>query len=120
LQRKNEVACDSVTGEIVPHHRSAAYQVDVLRSPRIAERPVRVTGQLFFDGSHVPCRDGKPANPQRATVWEIHPVYHIEVCKNETIAACRITDSSVWVPLESWVNVAIEEEDDDDEDADQE
>ena len=101
VQDEGDEACRSVTGEITPHHRSPSYEVEVLSLSRVAARPVRVTGQLFFDASHLPCRDGQPQeNLQRVSAWEIHPVYLIEVCRRGTIEARRADDESVWVPLD--------------------
>ena len=65
-----------------------------------ARSPVRVTGQLFFDSSHVPCAGGKEVrtNPRRFSLWEIHPIYQFEVCT----ADCDGTGT--WLPLEQWVD----------------
>jgi hypothetical protein len=49
----------------------------------LAHLQVRLKGQLFFDASHVPCRPGKPVNPARSSVWEIHPIYSVDVCKRK-------------------------------------
>lgn len=90
--------CETVTAEINPHHRSEIYNrfdtnpADFLNGklqkkgqdklkgqplPLQGER-VRVTGQLFFDGSHSPCRNGH-GGPPRRSIWEIHPAFSIEV-----------------------------------------
>jgi len=55
-----------------------------------------------FDASHVPCAPDKEANPARLSLWEIHPVYAIDVCSETTIAACRIDDESLWTPLNEF------------------
>jgi len=46
----------------------------------------------------------------RERLWEIHPVYAIDVCEKTTLAACKVNDESVWLPLEEWLN---EHEEDD-------
>lgn len=89
--------CQGVTAEIIPHKRPRAWTPGDLTTPR---RPVRLTGQLFFDASHHPCKNGKADGPPRASAWEIHPVYNVEICKNKTIELCRIDDDSVWSRLE--------------------
>jgi hypothetical protein len=43
------------------------------------DRPLRITGQMMFDGSHRPCANGS-GSPKRVSVWEIHPVYASDVC----------------------------------------
>jgi hypothetical protein len=88
--------CHTVTAEMSPHFRPADWDTGVLNE---LNRPVRLTGQLFFDGSHSPCRGTKKANPPRASVWEIHPIYQVDVCKNASLAACPVDDSSVWVSI---------------------
>jgi hypothetical protein len=100
-------ACKSVTAEISPHFRPETW-ADFDQYDRT--HPVRITGQLFFDGSHAPCRNGKRPNPQRASIWEIHPVYAIEVCKNKSLAGCATTNKSVWIPFDQWATVDDEEE----------
>ena len=107
LQDRDEDACFSVTGEITPHRRSPHYEKDVLTQTRIAERPVRVTGQLFFDASHRPCVNGEPQESlQRISLWEIHPVYSIDVCRQKTVDECSADNNSAWIPIERFANVA--------------
>ena len=111
VQDPGDEICTSITGEIIPHHRAPVYEVSILRLSRLAERPIRISGQLFFDGSHLPCRTGAHNSPPlRATVWEVHPVYQIDVCRKTTLAACPRNNASLWIPLESFVNVAHEDE----------
>jgi hypothetical protein len=91
--------CHTVTAEISPHFRPVDWDTGVLNE---LNRPVRLTGQLFFDGSHVACKPGRKANPPRASVWEIHPIYQVDVCKNATIAACPVDDSSAWISIHEF------------------
>ena len=72
-------------------------------------RPMRFTGQVFFDASHRPCVNGKPVeSSRRVSAWEIHPVYAIDVCINTSLSGCPRTDASKWMPLHEW----LAEEDD--------
>ncbi|HZR03172.1 MAG TPA: hypothetical protein VFA81_08390 [Burkholderiales bacterium] len=99
--------CDSVTAEISPHYRPTQWNPAALNQ---VHRPLRFTGPLFFDASHSPCSNGKRANPPRQSLFEVHPVYHIDVCliKPEGLAtdallkACREADDSRWMSLEQW------------------
>jgi hypothetical protein len=102
--------CDSVTAEMSPHFRPAEWN-------RLVEldkfdRPVRITGPLFFDNSHSPCHDGVRPNPKRISVWEIHPVYQFEICKAKAkdLKACDVKDNSVWVALDQWFSSDQDEE----------
>lgn len=104
--------CETVTAEITPHHRTAIYNrfdtnlADFLNGKpqkkgedKLKGKPlplkgvrVRLTGQLFFDGSHSPCRNGK-GGPPRRSIWEIHPVFAIEVFD---------TSQNSFIPFEKW------------------
>jgi hypothetical protein len=103
--------CTSVTAEISPHFRPKAWSPvskvaakGKAKAAPITKFPLRITGQLFFDASHVPCKKLTPvgSNPKRQSLWEIHPIYAIEVCSGTTLAACSADDDSVWTPLDQW------------------
>ena len=95
--------CSSATAEIIPHFRPALWDridsnsctMSHVTSPLPVKRlRVRITGQLFFDGSHKPSPCGAPSgggNPLRRSVWEIHPVYKIEVF-----------DAGHFISFEAW------------------
>lgn len=95
--------CNSVSAEVSPHFRPAAWSKLASSSSNslFAKNPLRVTGALTFDAEHKPCTNGKPASgsPVRISVWEIHPVYSVDVCKFTTLARCKVTDDSVWTPF---------------------
>jgi hypothetical protein len=100
-----ETACQKVSAEMIPHlrpaswHRVAGTGSKKKRTKPFESTPVRVTGQLFFDGSHTPCGESGPRFMARISNWEIHPVYAIDVCAFDTLAQCPIADESVWTPL---------------------
>jgi len=109
--KPNETAfCNTIVAEIIPHHRPPAW--DLFDSPDYAgflkTHPVKISGQLFFDGSHVPCTsEGKAGfNPitkhtdfERLALWEIHPIYAIDVCKHIDKSQCSASDSNAWFPF---------------------
>lgn len=100
VKSKNEDdACNSVTAEMSPHLRPESWS-DL--PTLVINRPVRVTGPLFFDGSHRPCSGDKRPSPNRISVWEIHPVYQFEVCKNKSLSGCKVNNNAVWIPLDKW------------------
>jgi len=92
--------CNSVVAEMSPHHRPAEWTAANVMKLAQAHTPVRVTGHLFFDSSHVPCADGQPvpSNPKRFSLWEVHPIYKFEVCT----ANCDA--DGTYVDLVDWVN----------------
>jgi hypothetical protein len=98
--------CQGITAEISPHYRPAAWDgFDSAKSLKaLKNRPVRITGTLLFDAAHRPCENGVPLgkNPLRISVWEIHPVYAIDVCKNNTLSKCSINDSTAWIAYEQF------------------
>jgi len=57
----------------------------------------RFTGQLFFDASHKPCRNGR-GSPKRSTLWEIHPVYGVEICIDPNMQ-CTVDSDANWQQL---------------------
>jgi hypothetical protein len=106
-QSLDDEPCDTVTAEMTPHFRPTAWTPDNLSEVR--RHPVRITGPLFFDSSHKPCKNGE-GSPPRASVWEIHPIYSIEVCRKTTLQACNAGPASIWMPLNEWVGEAHEED----------
>lgn len=108
--------CDSVSAEISPHYRPASwneighfekydnttrkYVVNPALASRLQAHPYRITGQLFFDASHTPCPCGTNCNPIRSSLWEIHPVYNIEVCKAGT--PCNESNNADWLSFDTW------------------
>jgi hypothetical protein len=98
----DEDPCGTVTAEMSPHYRPLTWTPENVMAA--GKHPVRITGQMFFDSSHKPCTAGKRARPPRASVWEIHPVYSIEVCQNTSLAACSATSKTAWVLLNEWSN----------------
>ena len=95
LAERDVALCHSVTAEIIPHFRPTQWEQDELRRVAGRELPVRIAGQLFFDASHFPCDGENPHGGEslrRASLWEIHPVYSIDVCKSTTLDDCRADD----------------------------
>jgi hypothetical protein len=90
--------CDSTTAEMSPHYRPANWTPAKLNA---LGKPVRIKGQLFYDNSHSICTAHSRPNPKRASLWEIHPVYSVEVCKSNNLDECRNSkDPAEWTPLE--------------------
>jgi len=108
--------CYSVSAEISPHFRPASwneighyehynkstkkYTPDPAMAARLHAHAYRITGQLFFDASHKVCPCGTTCTPVRASLWEIHPVYAIEVCKSGT--TCDENKDEEWLAFDTW------------------
>jgi hypothetical protein len=112
--------CGSITAEIIPRRRPVEWNLLGRMSKPSGQglkgalakiiahdldRPMRITGQLFFDGSHRVCANGHRVGgqPARASNWEIHPVYAIDVCDFRSLGTCRWDRDDVWTPLHEWL-----------------
>jgi len=95
--RDTELCSNSFIAETIPHRRPAALELAAIEPLRYKKAIVKITGQLFFDASHRPCYGSAhtKADPSRLTVFEIHPVYDIEVCSQNTMTQCT-SDSKEW------------------------
>jgi hypothetical protein len=115
--------CNSLTAEIIPHLRPPEWLVlatlhktqTKTAKERIAaldlDRPLRITGQMMLDGLHNPCTPGHPQSPKRISVWEIHPVYSLDVCTKKAMSACRVNVATDWRPLHEFLqDVAFDAE----------
>ncbi len=111
--------CKSTTAEMSPHYRPTKWEAKTISS-RLASftwdastkkyvpnktakhNLVRISGQLMFDAPHKPCVSGKPGtgDPARASLWEVHPVYQMEVCTKTVKGSCADTD---WQSLDRWL-----------------
>jgi len=112
VRTKGEPACRSITVEVIPHFRPELWEVENLR---LIEHPVRFTGHLFYDASHTPCKgDNDRVSPKRASNWEIHPVYAIDVCRSKQLSRCSARNKNMWIPLDSWLNSGDYDEEDED------
>ncbi len=105
---RSQDECTSVTAEMSPHFRPTAWSQIDLKTP--VNNVVRVTGPLFFDNSHQPCKTANHKDkgnqpPFRSSLWEIHPVYQFEVCTNTDPDQCDVNSDSatVWIPYDKWV-----------------
>jgi hypothetical protein len=99
--------CKAIIAEVIPHFRPDTYDARFLFAVAKRRFPVKITGQLFFDASHRPCDGDKPRDSSvRGTLWEIHPIYSIDVCKKKSLAQCAADDSSAWQPLDQFIQQA--------------
>jgi hypothetical protein len=101
LKDPNDDECLSTTAEMSPHFRPPDW-TDKNLNKFSAGHPVRIQGHLFYDGSHTPCSKTSRPNPKRACLWEIHPVYSVDVCSQTTIAECQ-SSTAEWTSLTKLV-----------------
>jgi hypothetical protein len=93
---------ESVTAEAIPHKRPSDWTPGNLN--QFHDHLFRFTGQLFLDSSHGVCSptDTK-CGPKRVSVWEIHPVYAIEICTSKKAGKCKPDQDAGWEPLDEFV-----------------
>jgi hypothetical protein len=99
ITKAKQMNTEGVDVEISPRHRPDAW--DRFDSSSYINffktHPVAFTGQLFYDASHSP-----GGGPVRVSVWEVHPIYAIWVCRKTTLQACaldQLANESVWLPF---------------------
>ncbi len=98
----NDDPCNSTTAEMIPHFRPEAWTEKNVDS--VKEHPVRIRGPLFYDDAHRPCSGTSRPSPNRISVWEIHPVYSLDVCRMEDLVECQNSTNPVdWKGLEDWL-----------------
>jgi hypothetical protein len=97
--QKGKKECTGIVGELSPHHRPANWTAVNVNKLVAAKALVRITGQQFFDSSHLPCSNGSPvgSNPKRISLWEIHPIYQFEVCTG------NCSGEGQWQSLDQWL-----------------
>jgi hypothetical protein len=102
VQEPNDDPCMSTTAEMIPHFRPEAWTAQNVAS--VGDHPVRIRGALLYDNAHKPCSAVSRPSPNRVSVWEIHPVYSLDVCKLEDLTQCQnSTHAKDWLTLEDWL-----------------
>jgi hypothetical protein len=94
----NTEECTGIVAEMNPHHRPPEWTACNVNDVASKGLRIRITGNQFFDASHVPCKNGAAvgSNPRRVTLWEVHPIYTFDVCPSGVCA------SGGWVPLATF------------------
>jgi len=85
--------------EMVPQKRAEGWTVEALEKVRDEGREVLVEGALFYDKEHYVSDFGEQplrADPNRATLWEIHPITKFLVCRKEK---CDHANAQDWEQL---------------------
>jgi hypothetical protein len=102
--KRDAKLCKSFGAELIPHLRPEMWEAANIKDLEKEQAIVKVSGQLFFDGSHQPCVGKAPrtGDPARFTVWEIHPIYDLQVCKHDSMSKCSPSDGSVWQSVKEW------------------
>jgi hypothetical protein len=94
---KNGSEFEGIVVEMIPQNRPANWtssKVDTLRG-----KVLLIEGGLFYDNLHFTNGDASnpiKGQPKRFSLWEIHPVTSVKVCKKKTISQCDPDRASDW------------------------
>lgn len=87
---------EGIVVEMIPQNRPEKWTSDNVATLR--GKLLLIEGALFYDNLHVVNSDAAnpiPRQPKRFSLWEIHPIVSVKVCKNAD-TKCDPNDSSVW------------------------
>jgi hypothetical protein len=96
-ERKNSSEFDGIVVEMIPQNRPDSWtsaQVGTLRG-----KVLLIEGALLYDNMHVTNSDENnplTGQPKRFSLWEIHPITSIKVCKKATVNQCDPGRASDW------------------------
>ncbi|HBY62073.1 MAG TPA: hypothetical protein DEH78_19815 [Solibacterales bacterium] len=104
-QRPGQDEFAGIVTEMIPQGRDPRWTSARLTAVRAAGRKVMLTGGLFYDNLHVVNPDRNhplSGHPKRFSLWEIHPVTALLVCRRTNQAACQMDRPGDWTPLEQF------------------
>lgn len=86
VENKSDTEYESMVVEPIPQTRDASWTATNLKKLQSDRKLLLIRGQLFYDNQHKVRDDpdneeGLKSQPKRFTLWEIHPVTEILVCK---------------------------------------
>jgi len=96
-ERKSGNEFDGIVVEMIPQDRPdnwTAAQVGTLRG-----KVLLIEGALLYDNMHVTNGDANnplAGQPKRFSLWEIHPITSVKVCKKATVSQCDPDRASDW------------------------
>jgi hypothetical protein len=96
-ETKNGSEFQSIVVEMIPQDRP-----DNWTSRRVAKlrgKVVLIEGALFYDNLHFTNADADnplQGQPKRFSLWEIHPVTSLKVCKKPTVTQCNSDRDADW------------------------
>jgi hypothetical protein len=96
-ETKNASEFEGIVVEMIPQDRPANWtssEVETLR-----RKVLLIEGGLFYDNLHFANADASNplgGQPKRFSLWEIHPVTSVKVCKKTTVSQCDPDRASDW------------------------
>lgn len=96
-ETKNASEFEGIVVEMIPQDRPANWtsaEVDTLHG-----KVLLIEGGLFYDNLHFANGDANNpmgGQPPRFSLWEIHPITSLKVCKKNTVSQCDPNRASDW------------------------
>lgn len=97
VENRDDIEFGGIVVEMIPEGRPAAWNVDALKQLQKDGVQVRIDGGLSYDKVHFVIDD--PAypidvEPDRMSLWEIHPITRFGICKKDRCDPERDSDWS--------------------------
>jgi hypothetical protein len=97
-ETKNGSEFEGIVVEMIPQDRPPNWTSSKVGTLR--RKVLLIEGGLFYDNLHFANGDAsnpmKGGQPKRFSLWEIHPVTSVKVCKKKTISQCDPDRASDW------------------------
>jgi hypothetical protein len=97
-ETKNGSEFEGIVVEMIPQDRPATWTSSKIGTLR--GKVLLIEGGLFYDNLHVANGDASNpvpgGQPKRFSLWEIHPVTSVKVCKKTTISKCDPDRAADW------------------------
>jgi hypothetical protein len=96
-EKKDGSEFEGIVVEMIPQDRPANWTSSKL--DQLHGKVLLIEGGLFYDNLHVTNEDEDnpvPGQPKRFSLWEIHPVTSLKVCKKPKVSQCDPDRSSDW------------------------
>ncbi len=96
-ETKNSSEFEGIVVEMIPQNRPANWTSSNVNTMR--GKVLLIEGGLFYDNPHFVNGDASNpigGQPKRFSLWEIHPVTSVKVCKKQTFSQCDPDTATDW------------------------
>jgi len=96
-ERKDGSEFEGIVVEMIPQNRPAKWTSDNVDD--LHGKVLLIEGALFYDNLHFPNDNPKhplKGQPKRFSLWEIHPITSVKVCKKATASQCDPDRAADW------------------------
>ncbi|GLR87695.1 hypothetical protein GCM10007857_44060 [Bradyrhizobium iriomotense] len=96
-ERKNGSEFDGIVVEMIPQDRPDNWTSADLKTLR--GKVLLIEGALLYDNMHVTNGDENnplSGQPKRFSLWEIHPITSLKICKKAAVSQCDPERTSDW------------------------